>query len=184
MSDDMMSGGYSLFGYIILFVIIVWVFGSMFGGGCGGFGRGWNSPYGCASDQGVAGYGFQNYRATADAERTEIINTASTQYKIESVGNANTELLRTQLGALGNKIDAYNVQNLQTQIFDLKAENAELKGQINLSHQLAPLYAQLNDVRNNMLTRPQVNGLGVSCVPIVSPPLPVACGNNTCGAII
>ena len=69
--------GIGLFGYIILFVIIVWVFGGAFGGNGFGWGRGFGGAYPCEG-LGTNNFGFQNYKATCDAEKAEIINTART----------------------------------------------------------------------------------------------------------
>lgn len=53
--------------------------------GRGGNGFGWGNncgngfaPFGDGIGFGASSYGFQNYRATCDAEKSEIINTART----------------------------------------------------------------------------------------------------------
>lgn len=162
MTDEMMTGsGISLFGYIILFVIIVWVFGGAFGGN----GFGWNRGGFCGPMEGAGpyGFGFQNYKATCDAEKAEIINTARTQYLVEQQANDTRALVTAQSNMLANKIDFYEYQNLRDAVNERDRIISQLQNQIFIKDQIAPITAQLNDIRCNMLVRPNVTGVGVAC---------------------
>lgn len=159
MTDDMYShSGIELFGYIILFVIIVWVFGGAFGGNGFGWGRGCAGAYGF---DGVSN--FQNYKAICDAEKAEIINTARTQFLVEQQGAVNRELISAQTNAINTKIDYYGYQNERDKNANLQRENMELRNQLFVKDQLAPINAQLASIQCHMLRRPDITGVGVAC---------------------
>ena len=65
----------------------------------------------------------------------------------------------------------------------LQRENMELRNQLFVKDQLAPITAQLASIQCNMLRRPDVYGLGTSCNTIFTPPLNVA-GGCGCGTVI
>ncbi|MGN1125555.1 MAG: hypothetical protein ACI4S3_07400 [Candidatus Gastranaerophilaceae bacterium] len=161
MTDDMYShSGIGLFGYIILFVIIVWVFGGAFGGGFG-----WNRG-GCAGAEGFGvsnGLGFQNYKAICDSEKAQIVNTATTQFLIEQQSANNRELIQAQTNAINTKIDYYGYQNERDKNADLQRQVVELRNQLFVKDQLAPINAQLASIQCNMLRRPDITGVGVAC---------------------
>lgn len=154
--------GIGLFGYIILFVIIVWVFGGAFGGNGFGWGRGFGGAYPCEG-LGTNNFGFQNYKATCDAEKSEIINTARTQFLIEQQSANNRELIQAQTNAINTKIDYYGYQNERDKNADLQRENMELRNQLFVKDQLAPITAQLASIQCNMLRRPDITGIGAVC---------------------
>lgn len=156
MADDMMGNGIGLFGYIILFVIIVWVFGGAFGGN--GFNHG--LAYGAYAGD---GFGFQNYKATCDAEKAEIINTARTQYLVEQKASETQAVVNAQSNMLATKIDFYEYQNLRDAVAERDRTISQLQNQIFVKDQLAPINAQLNTIQCNMLVRPNVTGIGVAC---------------------
>ena len=174
--------GIGLFGYIILFVIIVWVFGGAFGGNGFGWGRGFGGAYPCEG-LGTNNFGFQNYRATCDAEKDAIKQTATTQFLIEQQSANNRELIQAQTNAINTKIDYYGYQNERDKNADLQRENMELRNQLFVKDQLAPITAQLASIQCNMLRRPDVYGLGTSCNTIFTPPLNTASGCG-CGTVI
>jgi hypothetical protein len=152
--------GIGLFGYIILFVIIVWVFGGAFGGNGFGWGnRACAGPVEC----GYGGLGFQNYKAICDAEKANITQTATTQFLIEQQSAANRELIAAQTNAINTKIDYYGYQNERDKNADLSRENMELRNQLFMKDQLAPITATLASIQCNMLRRPDVTGVGVAC---------------------
>ena len=152
--------GIGLFGYIILFVIIVWVFGGAFGGN--GFGWG-NRACAGPTEYGYGGLGFQNYKAICDAEKANITQTATTQFLIEQQSAANRELIAAQTNAINTKIDYYGYQNERDKNADLSRENMELRNQLFMKDQLAPITATLASIQCNMLRRPDVTGVGVAC---------------------
>ena len=156
--DEMTGGGIGLFGYIILFVIIVWVFGGAFGGN----GFGWGNRA-CGAECGYGGLGFQNYKAICDAEKASITQTATTQFLIEQQSSMNRELIAAQTNAINTKIDYYGYQNERDKNADLARENMELRNQLFVKDQLAPVNEQLAAIRCNMLTKPNITGVGVAC---------------------
>lgn len=156
MADEMMSSGIGLFGYIILFVIIVWVFGGAFGG------NGFNRGYGYAG-YGGDGFGFQNFKATCEAEKAEIINTARTQYLVEQKASETQAVVNAQTNMLATKIDFYEYQNLRDAVAERDRTISQLQNQIFVKDQLAPINAQLNTIQSNMLVRPNITGIGVAC---------------------
>lgn len=171
--------GIGLFGYIILFVIIVWVFGGAFGGN--GFGWG-NRAFGAVPHEcGYGDLGFQNYKAICDTEKANITQTATTQFLIEQQSAANRELIAAQTNAINTKIDYYGYQNERDKNADLSRENMELRNQLFMKDQLAPITATLASIQCNMLRRPDVYGLGTSCNTIFTPALNTGCG---CGTVI
>lgn len=154
--------GISLFGYIILFVIIVWVFGAFTGGFGNGFGYGFgNRAYGV----GVDGYnlGFEDYKAICEGQKANIVNTATTQYLIEQQSANTRELVTAQSNMLATKIDFYEYQNLRDKVSERDREIMQLKNEIFVKDQLAPVNAQLADISCKMLTKPQISGVGVAC---------------------
>lgn len=159
MTDEMYShSGIGLFGYIILFVIIVWVFGGAFGGGCGN-GFGWNR--GCAGHPDPMG--LADYAAILEGQKANITQTATTQFLIEQQSAANRELIAAQTNAINAKIDYYGYQNERDKNAQLSRENMELRNQLFVKDQLAPLTAQVASIQCNMLRRPDVTGVGVAC---------------------
>lgn len=169
--------GIGLFGYIILFVIIVWVFGGAFNGN----GFGWGNRA-CAAECGLGGLEFQNYKAICDAEKANITQTATTQFLIEQQSAANRELIAAQTNAINTKIDYYGYQNERDKNADLSRENMELRNQLFMKDQLAPITAQLATIQCNMLRRPDVTGIGVCCPnAAILNGLGVNSLNNSCG---
>ena len=153
--------GIGLFGYIILFVIIVWVFGGAFGGN--GFGWGNRACGAVPAEYPHADLGFQNYKAICDSEKANITQTATTQFLIEQQSANNRELIQAQTNAINTKIDYYGYQNERDKNAELSRENMELRNQLFMKDQLAPITAQLASIQCNMLTRPNVTGVGVAC---------------------
>lgn len=155
-------------GFLALFFLIVVTFwnrggnGWGFGNYCGGF-------LGDGIGFGASSYGFQNYRATCDAEKREIINTATTQYQVEQQAAATRELVQATANATQTKIDFYAYQGLRDAVAERDRQIMELKNMLFVKDQLAPLTASVADIRCNMLTKPVVYGLGTSCNPIITP---------------
>lgn len=156
MTDEM--NGIGLFGYIILFVIIVWVFGGAFGGGCGG---GWGFRGNNCGGQDVLA--FEDYKAICEAQKSAMAQTATTQFLIEQQSAANRELVAAQTNAINAKIDYYGYQNERDKNAELSRENMELRNQLFMKDQLAPITAQIASIQCNMLRRPDVTGVGVAC---------------------
>lgn len=143
--DDMTSGGMSLFGYIIAFVIIVWVISAITGGN--GFGFGCN---------GRGAYSYETLKEIFEGQKANISQTATTQYMIENQANQTRDYL-------GTKMDFYAFHDLNEKLSESRRENMELRNQIFVKDQLAPVNEQLAAIRCSMLKRPDVTGIGVAC---------------------
>lgn len=152
----------------IFFLIIISVWNR---GGCGnGWGFGGNGC-GCGAPAfgldgagfGASSYGFQNYKATVDAEKAEIINTARTQYLTEQQAAATRELVQATANTTQAKIDFYAYQGLRDAVAERDREISELKNMLFVKDQLAPVTAQLSSIQCNMLRRPDVTGVGAVC---------------------
>ena len=148
--------GIGLFGYIILFVIIVWVFGGAFGGN----GFGWGNRA-CGADFGCGNY--STLKEVFEGQKANIAQTATTQFLIEQQSAANRELIAAQTNAINTKIDYYGYQNERDKNADLSRENMELRNQLFMKDQLAPITATLASIQCNMLRRPDITGVGVAC---------------------
>lgn len=149
------GGAIGVFGYIILFVIVVVVIWLLLGG-LGGFGN-------CGNRNGCDSYGFENFKATCNAEKAEIINTARTQYLTEQQSALTRETINAQSNLLGQKIDYYQMQDAARREAEKDRKIMELTNQLFVKDQLAPVNAQLADIRCRMLPKPDITGIGVSC---------------------
>lgn len=145
--DDHTSG-IGLFGYIILFVIIVWVFGCMFNGG-GGFGFG-----GCGNRNAWGGY--ETLKEVFEGQKANIAQTATTQYMIEQQANATRDYL-------GTKIDFYEYQKLRDALREKDNKILQLENRVYNDAQFNSLSNQISSIRCNMLTKPEISGVGVAC---------------------
>lgn len=138
---------------IVIFLII------LFAAFWGGFGN--RGPVNAA--YAGEGLGFQNFKAICDAEKREIINTATTQYNVEQQAAATRELVTAMANATNTKIDFYGFQAERDKNAQLQRENMELRNQLFVKDQLAPINSQLADIRCRMLPKPDITGVGVSC---------------------
>lgn len=152
-------------GFLALFFLIIIAF---WGRGGNGFGWGNNcgngfAPFGDGIGFGASSYGFQNYRATCDAEKSEIINTARTQYLVEQQAAGTRELVNATANATQTKIDFYAYQAERDKVADRDRRIMSLENQLFMKDQLAALTASIADIRYNMLTRPNITGVGAVC---------------------
>lgn len=147
-------------GFLALFFLIIIAFWSR-----GGNGFGWNN----GGFNGYVPYGghhpntFDNYRATCDAEKTEIINTATTQYKTIEQAQLTRDAIQATASATQAKIDFYGYQDLRDKLAESQRENMMLQNQLFVKDQLAPITAQLSSIQCNMLRKPDVTGVGAVC---------------------
>ena len=147
-------------GFLALFFLLIIGFWNR-----GGAGFGWGN-YGHAvpsGDLGFTNYGFQNYKATCDAEKSEIINTARTQYLTEQQSAQTRELVQATANTTQAKIDYYAYQGLRDELSKSQMKIAELTNQLFVKDQLAPITSAIADIRCNMLVRPSVTGVGAVC---------------------
>lgn len=175
--DD--TKGMGLFGYIILFVIIVWVFGAFNGNGFGLGGWG-NRAVAHGFDYSPVNYGFEDYRQICEAEKASITRTATTQYLIEQQGALTRENATANANMLATKIDFYEYQNLRDQLAESNRKVMQLENQVYNDAKFNALTAQISDIRCNMLQKPQVTGVSTSCNPIITPSL-ASYLNSGCG---
>lgn len=159
-NTSMGMGGYVLPLFVIL---IVWFF---MGGGCGGFG-------------GFGGWGRGNWGACGGAspceiERQEIIDSATTQFKIVDNARQVQDTVIAGNNMLANKIDFYEYQNLRDQLSQERTKNVVLENRVYADAQFNALTAQNRDMYNalqaqissincNMLRKPDITGIGAVC---------------------
>lgn len=145
----------------VLFVILViW---AIFGGG---FGGGWNR--GC-NDGGC------NRVSNCEVEKQGIIDSAKTQYLIETSSRQTQEYL-------GNKIDFYEYQSLRDQLSAERNKNMMLENRIYSDGQFNALSRQLEQcccanerrldaIECSMLKRPNLFGIASTCTGQIIPPI-------------
>jgi hypothetical protein len=170
--------GMSLFGYIIAFVIIVWVISAITGTGFNGLGfnRG----------VGVDGYGlgFEDYKAICETQKANIQQTATTQYLIEQHAAATQAVVNSQANVLGQKIDFYQLQEANRREAEKDRKIAQLENELFVKEQLAPVNAQLASISCNMLPKPPIYGVGTSCNYVLSPALNLGNCNSCCNGTV
>lgn len=158
------KSGISPTGLVILLVLLFLFMrqGGLFGNGFGWGGNGYGFPgFGWG---GVAGdFGFQNYRATCDAEKTEMMNFSDIQHQIATTSASTQASIYADGNATRNLITQQEIQGLRDRLDDAHRENLVLSNQLFVKDQLAPITAQLNSIQNNMLVRPNVTGVGAVC---------------------
>lgn len=165
-------------GFLALFFLLIIGFWNRGGAGFGWGNNGYGVPYG--DGLGMTNYGFQNYKATCDAEKSEIINTARTQYLTEQQSAQTRELVQATANTTQAKIDFYAYQGLRDELSKSQMKIAELTNQLFVKDQLSPITSAIADIRCNMLTRPNVTGVGAVC-PNAGIINGLGLTNNNCG---
>jgi hypothetical protein len=147
---------------LLLFFVVIWIlFGSMAGNGLGWGNR--NNWGGC------------DRVSNCEVEKQGIIDSAKTQYLIETTGRQTQEYL-------GNKIDFYEFQNLRDQLAAERNKNMVLENRIYSDAQFTALSRQLEScccanerrldaIECNMLKRPAIYGIGATCSGQIIPPI-------------
>lgn len=147
--------GMSLFGYIIAFVIIVWVI-SAITGGCGFGGFGFNRNCGAAM-------GFEDLKAIYEGQKANIVQTAQTQYQIEQQAALTREVITAQSNLLGSKIDFYELQEANRREAEKDRKIMQLENMLYTNSKFDALSSQLAGISCNMLTKPQLTGIAAVC---------------------
>lgn len=167
MNENTSMGWGGGIGFLAILFILIFAFR---GNGWGnGFGWGNNCangfmPWGGDGiGFGASSYGFQNYRATCDAEKAEIINTAATQYKTIEQAQLTRDTVNATANATQAKIDFYAYQDLRDRLSEEQRKVLTLENQLFVKDQLAPVNAQLASIQCHMLKRPDVTGIGAVC---------------------
>lgn len=150
-TNGMSLGGIGFLALFFLIIIAMWHRGNM--------GYGYNYGYPVTNCSGGECGSFQNYKATVDAQKSEIINTATTQYKIEEQAN----LTRATINGLSEKFDAINTQNLRDKITEQQMLIAKLQSEAFTTAALNPIMSKLNYIENNMLPKPSLAGVSAVC---------------------
>lgn len=147
----------------VLFVILViW---AIFGGGFGGWNRWDNRGDGCGC----------NRVSNCEVEKQGIIDSARTQYLVETTGRQTQEYL-------GNKIDFYEYQSLRDQLSAERNKNMMLENRIYSDSQFTALSRQLeacccanerrlDAIECQMLKRPNLFGVASTCTGQIIPPI-------------
>jgi len=159
------KSGISPTGLVILLVLLFLFMrqGGLFGNGFG-WGNGFGGSWGPWALNGAAGdIGFQNYRATCDAEKTEMMNFADIQHQISTTSAATQASIYADGNATRAMINEKTIQELRDRLSDAQRENLTLSNQIFVKDQIAPITAQLTAIQNSMLVRPNVTGVGAVC---------------------
>lgn len=155
------KSGIGWWGIVIVIFLLFIVCGGGFGNGFFG-GRGYgplNGGYGSIGE----GFGFQNYKATCDAEKAEIINTATTQYKVVDQGNLTRDVISAEAQATRALINQQAMQDLRDKYAEALRQNTMLTAQLYSDSKFGALEKQIAQIQCNMLTRPKISGVGVSC---------------------
>lgn len=161
------KSGISPTGLVILLVLLFLfmrqggLFGNGFGYGNGfgpGFIGGWTPWNGVAGD-----FGFQNYRATCDAEKTEMMNFSDIQHQIATTSSSTQASIYADGNTTRNLITQQEIQGLRDRLDDAHRENLVLTNQLFVKDQLAPITAQLNTIQNEMLKKPSLSGVSAVC---------------------
>ena len=164
-----------LFGYVIAFVIIVWVISAMTGGcGFSGFEFGNRN---CGTSM-----GFEDLKAIYEGQKANIVQTATTQYQIEQQAALTREVVIAQSNLLGSKIDFYELQEANRREAEKDRKIMQLENMLYTNSKFDGVNAQLTDIRCNMLPKPNLYGYATSCNPINTPYFGHGC--NSCGTTV
>lgn len=149
---------------VLFIILVIW---AIFGGGFGN-GFGWGNRGNCAPEGGC------NRVSNCEVEKSEIINSARTQYLVEQQGAATRAEVVSAKDTITDQANRLYIQGLQTDMFDLKMENQQLKGQIYNDAKFTALSQQLSDcccafnrrldgIEGQMLTKPNLFGVAATC---------------------
>lgn len=104
-----------------------------------------------------------NAVSNCQVEKQGIIDSARTQYLIETTARQTQEQTMTGLSALGTKIDFYEYQNLRDQLAQERTKNVVLENRVYSDAKFNAVEAQLASISCRMLPKPDVTGIGAVC---------------------
>lgn len=170
------NSGIGWWGVVIVLFLLFSLFGNRgwgngLGGGNCGCGCGNGLPFGAYPFGGIgfADFGFQNYKATCDAEKAEIINTARTQF-LQEQGTAATQVaIKADGDATRAKIDFYAYQELRDKLAEAQRINSALETKLYTNAQFDVVNKELAEIKCRMLPKPDITAFGASCTPVLSP---------------
>lgn len=161
--DNKEMGGTFSWGWVIFIILILWFF---VGGSGYGFGN-----------RGIAGEATScgcNRVSNCEVEKSEIINSARTQYLIEQQASLTRATDTANSNMLATKIDFYAYQDLRDKLdkaemnnfylqnkLDTERVNSELKSK--MASDNSELNRRLDSIQCSMLKRPDVTGVGAVC---------------------
>ncbi|MEG0151652.1 MAG: hypothetical protein RR744_00535 [Cellulosilyticaceae bacterium] len=156
MDESMGTGAGGLWGIVIFFILLFFIFDRK---GLGADGATVIADNGCSKV------------SNCEVEKQTIINTATTQFLIEQKANQQTLLALEQANKTnmtviedGNKtrekIDFYAYEGLKDQLAQSRAENIALRGQVYSDSKFNALEMQLAGISCNMPTRPPFYSAG------------------------
>lgn len=172
MMDESMGTGTGLWGIVIFFILLFFIFDRK---GLGVDGATVIADNGCSKV------------SNCEVEKQTIVNTATTQFLIEQKANQQTMLSldlanKTNMTIVEDgmktreKIDFYAYEGLKDQLAQSRAENIALRGQIYSDAKFNALEAQLASISCNMPQRPPFYSAGgLPCASVY----PTGCGKAT-----
>jgi hypothetical protein len=167
----------------VLFVILViWaIFGGGFGNGWGNNNRQATTPI-VLGGEGYGGWygGGCNRVSNCEVEKREIIDSATTQYKVEQASANTNALMQAGFASITDQNNRLYIQGLNEKLYDLKMENQTLKGQIYSDAKFNALTSQLescccsfqrrlDNIEAQMLTKPALFGVASTCAGQIIP---------------
>lgn len=146
-------------------ILVIW---AIFFGVGNGFGGGWGNRNACGPEGGCSRV------SNCEVEKNEIIDSARTQFLIEQNGAATRTAIRDSRDEVMGQASRIYEQRLQETIFDLKAENMQLKNNAFVQGLVTGLEKKVDDcccgfnrrldgIECNMLKRPQLSGVAATC---------------------
>lgn len=149
---------------VLFFVVILLV---LLGGGIGN-GWGIGTRNNCAPEGGCPRV------SNCEVEKSEIINSARTQYLVEQQSSDTRTAVRDSRDAVMAQASRIYEAQQSEKIFDLKMENQALRGQIYSDAKFTALTQQVSDcccafnrrldsIECNMLTKPNLSGVASTC---------------------
>lgn len=88
---------------------------------------------------------------------------AQTRYLVEQQAAATQAVVNATANTTQTKIDFYAYQDLRDRLNESERKVMALENQLFVKDQLAPVNAQLADIKCQMLKRPDVTGIGAVC---------------------
>jgi hypothetical protein len=158
--------------WVLFVIIVIWaVFGGGFGGN--GWGNHQSTPVVLGGEGGWYGGGC-NRVSNCEVEKREIIDSATTQYKVEQASSNTNALMQAGFASVADQNNRLYIQGLNEKLFDLKMENQTLKGQIYSDAKFTALTSQLSEcccgfnrrldgIEAQMLTKPNLYGVAATC---------------------
>jgi hypothetical protein len=145
---------------VVIFLIILFI--AFTGGNFGGWGnRGGNQAFDLAALANLGG--GCNRASNCEVMRQEIIDTATTQYKVESNARQVQDVVTGEITALGSKIDGYFMAGLRDKLNEANNEIMMLKNQLYSDARFGALEQQISQMSARMLKQPEMSGIVAVC---------------------